>query len=157
MLYWFLISSRIELILFRAKINSKTLYSSETLSALNPYRPRFCTQCEGLYRSAFGSIQHFKNTLGSRGASTGMRFCIHTHIYIYSELWYFKHQSFALGHRPIYRTLLCQVFIAYCYTRVFDIDVIFLWEFATNNKRLSLLTNSILQTSFVKTWAKSIY
>ena len=35
-------------------------------------------------------------------------------------------------------------------TRVFDIDVIFLGEFATNNKRLLLLTSSILHTSSVK-------
>ena len=42
-------------------------------------------------------------------------------------------------------------------TGVFDIEVIFLWEVATNNKRLSLFTSSIHQTSSVKIWAKSIH
>ena len=41
--------------------------------------------------------------------------------------------------------------------RVIDIDVIFLWEVATNNKQLSLLTSSILQTSSVKIWAEPIH
>ena len=43
------------------------------------------------------------------------------------------------------------------FTRVFDIDVIFLWEVATNNKRLPSLTSSILQIPFVKIWSKSIH
>ena len=42
-------------------------------------------------------------------------------------------------------------------TRVFDIEVIFLWEVTTNKKRLLLLTNSILQTSSVKIWVKFIH
>ena len=45
----------------------------------------------------------------------------------------------------------------YTYARVFGIDAIFLWKVATNNKPLSLLTTSILQTSTVKIWAKSIH
>ena len=35
-------------------------------------------------------------------------------------------------------------------TRVFDIEVIFQWEVTTDNKRLLLLTSSILQTSSVE-------
>ena len=34
------------------------------------------------------------------------------------------------------------------HTRVFAIDVIFLFEVAANNKQLSLLTSSIFQTSY---------
>ena len=38
-------------------------------------------------------------------------------------------------------------------TRVFDNDVIFLWEGDTNNQQLSLLSSSIRHTSSVKIWA----
>ena len=38
---------------------------------------------------------------------------------------------------------------------MFYIDVMFLWEVATNKKRLSLLTSSIIQTSSVKILAKT--
>ena len=40
---------------------------------------------------------------------------------------------------------------------MFDIVMIFLWEVATNNKRLSMLISTILQTSSVKIWAESIH
>ena len=49
-----------------------------------------------------------------------------------------------------------RIFNRVIYTRVFDIDVIFPWEVDTNNKRLSLLTNSILWTSSVKFESNSL-
>ena len=43
------------------------------------------------------------------------------------------------------------------YTKMFDIDVMFLLEVANNNKRLSLLKSSIVRTYSVKSGAESFH